>query len=228
VFQGCTRGAEGSTPFCKGHGGGRDVGVCPKSVHGGTSFCVAHGGGQRCIAPGCTKSARGRSDHCVKHGGDKRCRVDGCDKSVQGSMGLCKAHGGGKRCAWSVGCEKFARGGALYDPDGRLNAGSRSCAWKKRGWAAWLLQRHHLCFLGSGFQRGPWCVVGVFGRHAEQRRQAADPSSGSGPWLNEIRLLLCAASLATVGRAEGACTWGSSCPSEGWRADVHAWRQPRW
>nr|CAB3488430.1 unnamed protein product [Digitaria exilis] len=113
--RGCTRGAEGSTPFCKGHGGGKRClfeggGVCPKSVHGGTSFCVAHGGGKRCNVPGCTKSARGRSDCCVKHGGGKRCKFDGCNKSAQGSTDFCKAHGGGKRCAWDTGCDKFARG----------------------------------------------------------------------------------------------------------------------
>nr|CAB3485916.1 unnamed protein product [Digitaria exilis] len=115
MFEGCTRGAEGSTPFCKGHGGGKRClfeggGVCPKSVHGGTSFCVAHGGGKRCNVPGCTKSARGRSDCCVKHGGGKRCKFDECNKSAQGSTDFCKAHGGGKRCAWDTGCDKFARG----------------------------------------------------------------------------------------------------------------------
>ncbi|CAA6659536.1 unnamed protein product [Spirodela intermedia] len=98
VFEGCTKGAEGSTALCKAHGGGKRClfeggGVCPKSVHGGTDYCVAHGGGKRCA-----------------HGGGRRCRSEGCGKSAQGSTDFCKAHGGGKRCSWATGCEKFARG----------------------------------------------------------------------------------------------------------------------
>ncbi|KAH1098762.1 hypothetical protein J1N35_015683 [Gossypium stocksii] len=105
IFVGCTKGAEGSTPLCKGHGGGKRClynggGICLKSVHGGTNFCVAHGGGKRCVVLGCRKSARGRTDCCVKHGGGKRCKVENCGKSAQGSTDFCKAHGGGKRCSW--------------------------------------------------------------------------------------------------------------------------------
>lgn len=105
MIQGCTKGAEGSTPLCKGHGGGKRCmfdggGICSKSVHGGTSFCVAHGGGKRCIVEECTKSARGRTLFCVRHGGGKRCKFDNCTKSAQGSTDFCKAHGGGKRCSW--------------------------------------------------------------------------------------------------------------------------------
>lgn len=117
MFIGCTKGAEGSTPLCKGHGGGKRClfeggGICSKGVHGGTSFCVAHGGGKRCAVSGCSKSARGRTDCCVKHGGGKRCKVEGCEKSAQGSTEFCKAHRGGKRCSWGGEgkCEKFARG----------------------------------------------------------------------------------------------------------------------
>lgn len=117
------KGAEGSTPFCKGHGGGKRCTSegCTKSVHGGTLFCVSHGGGKRCGMDGCTKSARGRTSFCVRHGGGKRCKYEGCTKSAQGSTDFCKAHGGGKRCSWgqvssdfgvqaAAPCDKFARG----------------------------------------------------------------------------------------------------------------------
>ncbi|XVE66512.1 hypothetical protein DITRI_Ditri08aG0085200 [Diplodiscus trichospermus] len=59
MFAGCTKGAKGSTPLCKGHGRGKRClynggGICPKSVHEGTNFYVAQGGGKRCVVPGCT------------------------------------------------------------------------------------------------------------------------------------------------------------------------------
>ncbi|GKE80043.1 hypothetical protein Tco_1550043 [Tanacetum coccineum] len=85
VFADCTKGAEGSTPLCKAHGGGKRClhdggGICPKSVHGGTNCCVARGGGKMC------------TDCCVKHGGGKRCKSENCTKSAQGSTEFCKAH----------------------------------------------------------------------------------------------------------------------------------------
>jgi len=112
IIAGCNKGAEGSTPLCKGHGGGKRCafdggGICTKSVHGGTLYCVAHGGGKRCAVEGCAKSARGRTDFCVRHGGGKRCKV-GCGKSAQGSTDFCKAHGGGKRCQWGVEGSAFS------------------------------------------------------------------------------------------------------------------------
>ncbi|GER34343.1 loricrin-related, partial [Striga asiatica] len=97
---GCGKGAEGSTPFCKAHGGGKRCAFpegCGRSVHGGTAFCVGHGGGKRCAENGCTKSARGKTSHCVRHGGGRRCAFPGgCGKSAQGRTDRCKAHGGGK------------------------------------------------------------------------------------------------------------------------------------
>ncbi|THU51600.1 hypothetical protein C4D60_Mb06t32720 [Musa balbisiana] len=127
-FSGCAKGAEGSTPFCKGHGGGKRCsfqggGVCPKSVHGGTFFCVAHGGGKRCAILGCTKSARGRTSFCVRHGGGKRCKSMDCRKSAQGNTDFCKAHGGGKRCAWDQAGSKFGTGDAPCDRFSRTKAG---------------------------------------------------------------------------------------------------------
>jgi hypothetical protein len=121
IIQDCNKGAEGSTPLCKGHGGGKRCafdggGICTKSVHGGTLFCVAHGGGKRCAVEGCGKSARGRTDFCVRHGGGKRCKVDGCGKSAQGSTDFCKAHGGGKRCQW--GQEGSNLGDLMRDKNG--------------------------------------------------------------------------------------------------------------
>jgi len=127
IIKDCNKGAEGSTPLCKGHGGGKRCmydggGICTKSVHGGTLFCVAHGGGKRCTVEGCGKSARGRTDHCVKHGGGKRCKVDGCGKSAQGSTDFCKAHGGGKRCQWGV--EGSTAADSLKDSNGGRAAGA--------------------------------------------------------------------------------------------------------
>ncbi|KAL0393622.1 UNVERIFIED_CONTAM: hypothetical protein Slati_4328400 [Sesamum latifolium] len=111
----CNKGAEGSTPFYKGHGGGKRCSfrggrVCPKSVHGGNFFCVAHAGGKRCVVPEFTKSARGRTDFCVHHGGGKRCKFEGCGKSAKGSINFCNAHGGGKRCSWGHPGSEFGQG----------------------------------------------------------------------------------------------------------------------
>jgi hypothetical protein len=50
VRQSCGKGAEGSTLYCKAHGGGKRCGHegCPKSAAGSTRFCIGHGGGRRC------------------------------------------------------------------------------------------------------------------------------------------------------------------------------------
>uniref|UniRef100_A0A453SFE1 WRKY19-like zinc finger domain-containing protein n=1 Tax=Aegilops tauschii subsp. strangulata TaxID=200361 RepID=A0A453SFE1_AEGTS len=44
---GCTKGAQGSTDFCKSHGGGRRCTHpdCTKGAEGSTPFCKGHGGG---------------------------------------------------------------------------------------------------------------------------------------------------------------------------------------
>jgi hypothetical protein len=49
-MQNCQKGAEGSTLFCKAHGGGKRCTHegCAKSAAGATSFCIGHGGGRRC------------------------------------------------------------------------------------------------------------------------------------------------------------------------------------
>ncbi|KAJ8553162.1 hypothetical protein K7X08_020555 [Anisodus acutangulus] len=119
---------EGSTTFCKGHGGGKRCsfeggGICPKSVHGGTLFCVAHGGGKRCAVPECSKSARGRTDFCLRHGGGKRCKFQGCGKSAQGSTDFCKAHGGGKRCSWRPPGPEFSQNDIPCNSDKRVHGG---------------------------------------------------------------------------------------------------------
>ncbi|KAK3236390.1 hypothetical protein CYMTET_53469 [Cymbomonas tetramitiformis] len=42
---GCRKAAQGSTPYCKAHGGGKRCQdpKCKKSAQGSTLFCVAHG-----------------------------------------------------------------------------------------------------------------------------------------------------------------------------------------
>jgi len=111
----CLAYEQGSTGFCKSHGGGKrcqatneDGSPCPKSAIGSTNFCVGHGGGKRCQATNkdgspCPTAAHGSTDFCKYHGGGKRCQAtneDGspCPKSAQGSTDFCKSHGGGKRC----------------------------------------------------------------------------------------------------------------------------------
>ncbi|KAG8082930.1 hypothetical protein GUJ93_ZPchr0014g47422 [Zizania palustris] len=151
MFDGCSKGAEGSTPLCKAHGGGKQClfeggGVCPKSVHVSTKYCVAHGGGKRCSVTDCTKSARGRTDCCVKHCGGKRCKVDNCSKSAQGSTDFCKAHDDGKRCTWGTGCEKFT-----CDQTGVEAAG---------GAVAVTLGPFKKSFPAVGFKSNPRCIAG--------------------------------------------------------------------
>lgn len=58
--------AEGNTPICKGHGGGKRCQFlrCTKSEHGETLFCVSHGGVKSCTELECT-------NYCVSDGGGK-------------------------------------------------------------------------------------------------------------------------------------------------------------
>ena len=86
--------AQGGTPCCKAHGGGKrcEEAGCSKSAQGATARCKAHGGGKRCEEAGCLKSARGATARCVAHGGGKRCEEAGCSKSAQGGTARCKAH----------------------------------------------------------------------------------------------------------------------------------------
>ncbi|KAK3278323.1 hypothetical protein CYMTET_13729, partial [Cymbomonas tetramitiformis] len=71
--EGCTKFSQGSTPYCKAHGGGRRCQSegCPKSAQGTTPFCVAHGGGKRCQVEGCTKSGFANTSFCKAHGTSK-------------------------------------------------------------------------------------------------------------------------------------------------------------
>ena len=56
----------------------------PQGAEGSTNYCKAHGGGMRCREPGCTMSARGSTNYCKAHGGGKRCQEPGCTKSARG------------------------------------------------------------------------------------------------------------------------------------------------
>ncbi|RZR77234.1 hypothetical protein BHM03_00002246 [Ensete ventricosum] len=125
---GCNKGAESRAAYCKAHGGGRrcqQLG-CTKSAEGKTDFCIAHGGGRRCGHPGCSKAARGKSGLCIRHGGGKRCTVEGCTRSAEGQAGRCisHAHGGGKRCIFE-GCNKGAEGST---PLCKGHGGGKRCA----------------------------------------------------------------------------------------------------
>jgi len=108
---GCDKSVQGSTGFCKAHGGGKRCKAkdCDKSARASTDFCCAHGGGKRCKKKDCDKGAEGSTSFCIKHGGGKRCQKNGCDKSAHGLSGLCIGHGGGKRCK-AKDCDKSARG----------------------------------------------------------------------------------------------------------------------
>jgi len=65
---------------------------CSKGARGSTGFCKAHGGGRRCQHEGCTTAATtGGTPHRKAHGGG--CQEEGCTKSDQGGTGYCKAHG---------------------------------------------------------------------------------------------------------------------------------------
>jgi hypothetical protein len=60
-------------------------------AQGRTPFCMAHGGGKRCQAEGCIKAARGGDTHCVAHGGGRRCQEEGCSEgAVYGGTQRCK------------------------------------------------------------------------------------------------------------------------------------------
>ncbi|XP_062218769.1 uncharacterized protein LOC133918748 [Phragmites australis] len=123
--EGCNKGAEGKTIFCKAHGGGRRCEYlgCTKSAEGRTDLCIAHGGGRRCSNEGCKRAARGKSGRCIKHGGGKRCQQLNCTKSAEGRSGLCIAHGGGRRCEHD-GCNKGAQGSTNFC---KAHGGGRRC-----------------------------------------------------------------------------------------------------
>ncbi|CAL9197326.1 unnamed protein product [Musa hybrid cultivar] len=125
---GCNKGAESRAAYCKAHGGGRrcqQLG-CTKSAEGKTDFCIAHGGGRRCGHPGCSKAARGKSGLCIRHGGGKRCTVEGCTKSAEGQAGRCISHGGGRRCQYQ-GCGKGAQGSTMYC---KAHGGGKRCIFE--------------------------------------------------------------------------------------------------
>lgn len=125
---GCNKGAESRAAYCKAHGGGRrcqQLG-CTKSAEGKTDFCIAHGGGRRCGHPGCSKAARGKSGLCIRHGGGKRCTVEGCTKSAEGQAGRCISHGGGRRCQYQ-GCSKGAQGSTMYC---KAHGGGKRCIFE--------------------------------------------------------------------------------------------------
>jgi hypothetical protein len=129
--EGCSKGAQGRTMFCKAHGGGKRCQYpegCDKSARGQTMFCKAHGGGKRCQYPeGCDSSARGSTMFCVAHGGGKRCQYpQGCDKSGLGSTMFCKAHGGGKRCQYPQGCDKGAADSTMFC---KAHGGGKRCQY---------------------------------------------------------------------------------------------------
>mmetsp|Transcript_1222 Transcript_1222/g.2122 ORF Transcript_1222/g.2122 Transcript_1222/m.2122 type:complete len:594 (+) Transcript_1222:781-2562(+) len=89
-----------------------DAPNCNKLAQGTTNYCKNHGGGSRCKVQGCTRAARGGSDKCAAHGGGKRCEHPGCEHAAIG-RNLCRRHGGGKVCNVS-GCQNNARGKSHY------------------------------------------------------------------------------------------------------------------
>ncbi|KAF9617746.1 hypothetical protein IFM89_038508 [Coptis chinensis] len=122
---GCNKGAEGRTVYCKAHGGGRRCQYlgCTKSAEGCTDFCIAHGGGRRCNHEGCTRAARGKSGLCIRHGGGKRCQKENCTRSAEGMSGLCISHGGGRRCQYPE-CTRGAQGSTMLC---KAHGGGKRC-----------------------------------------------------------------------------------------------------
>jgi len=112
--QWCDKLAQGTTSFCKNHGGGARCQVhnCSKAARGGSDFCASHGGGKRCTEEGCERAAIG-GGVCRKHGGGKQCAMEECTALARGRTGLCVAHGGGARCKLE-GCTKSARAHTEY------------------------------------------------------------------------------------------------------------------
>ena len=179
THEGCTKGAQGKTEFCKGHGGGERCAKekCTKSAIGKTKLCIEHGGGERCTQDGCTKSAQGKTEFCKGHGGGKRCTQDGCTKSAQGKTEFCIEHGGGKRCAQD-GCTKSAigkefckghGGGKRCTQDGCTkgargntgfcieHGGGERCAKEKCTKSA--IGKTKLCIEHGGGERCPHCIT---------------------------------------------------------------------
>ena len=64
---------------------------CDKLAQGTTGYCKGHGGGSRCQHEGCVRASRGGSTHCASHGGGKRCESPGCTKAAAGKS-LCRKH----------------------------------------------------------------------------------------------------------------------------------------
>lgn len=122
---GCNKGAEGRTALCKGHGGGRRCQYlgCTKSAEGRTDLCIAHGGGRRCSHEDCPRAARGKSRLCIRHGGGKRCQRENCRRSAEGLSGLCISHGGGRRCQYPD-CTKGAQGSTMLC---KAHGGGKRC-----------------------------------------------------------------------------------------------------
>ncbi|CAA2961929.1 Hypothetical predicted protein [Olea europaea subsp. europaea] len=125
--EGCQKGAEGRTVFCKAHGGGRRCQYlgCTKSAEGGTEYCIGHGGGRHCNHKGCVRAARGKSGMCIRHGGGKRCMMENCTRSAEGISGLCISHGGGRRCQYPA-CTKGAQGITMFC---KAHGGGRRCTF---------------------------------------------------------------------------------------------------
>eukprot|EP00640_Fibrocapsa_japonica_P001962 CAMPEP_0113936192 /NCGR_PEP_ID=MMETSP1339-20121228/3158_1 /TAXON_ID=94617 /ORGANISM="Fibrocapsa japonica" /LENGTH=534 /DNA_ID=CAMNT_0000938577 /DNA_START=15 /DNA_END=1619 /DNA_ORIENTATION=- /assembly_acc=CAM_ASM_000762 len=112
--EGCEKYAQGGTPHCMRHGGGRRCKYpkCEKMARN-HHFCSAHGGGIRCVVEGCNRMAVGRVRRCTAHGGGVRCAEPGCPKAAQGPTKHCVRHGGGYRCTFD-GCDKAARGNTKF------------------------------------------------------------------------------------------------------------------
>jgi hypothetical protein len=68
-------------------------GCTKRAADGGTPFCIAHGGGKRCQEEGCLKSAQGDTGHCKAHGAGRRCQHKGCIKSAQAGGPAAAPHG---------------------------------------------------------------------------------------------------------------------------------------
>ncbi|KAK3246697.1 hypothetical protein CYMTET_43775 [Cymbomonas tetramitiformis] len=180
----CVKAAQGKSPFCKSHGGGRrcQYDGCCKCTQGGTQYCVRHGGGRRCQwDTGCHKSAQGRTPYCVAHGGGKRCQTEGCTKSAVGRTNMCITHAADKQCQ-VASCTRYTQSGAKLCA-GHLQFNVSETVDPPLEMLVKVNQSDLLQRLGSTLlqvEPGPWApsadVLGQLDKHTEllaQARQAA-------------------------------------------------------
>ena len=76
-----------------------------KGAEGTTDYCIGHGGGRLCKQSGCTRSARSGTDFCIGHG--ERCK--GRRFNIDGTSEPCTRAGLLDKVAGKLLCQEHAR-----------------------------------------------------------------------------------------------------------------------